>query len=198
LIKIAIFCSGSGSNAEALMAHFKDHKKIQIALLITNKEDSFARKRAEKFGIPELFFPRKVFSTSPEIVLRTLDEKQVSFVLLAGFLQLVHPSIVAHFPNRILNIHPALLPDFGGEGMYGHHVHEAVKKSGTKITGLSIHVVNSEYDKGKIIFQARCPVEIDDSPDDIAARVLRMEHRHYPLIAEYFIQNSSGNLPLSA
>jgi len=118
-------------------------------------------------------------------------DKKISFILLAGFLQLIPPVLTEHFRSRMLNIHPSLLPSFGGPGMYGHFVHEAVKASGVPETGLTIHLVDEEYDKGKIIFQATCRVEKDDSAADIAGRVLVMEHIHYPLIAEYFIKTTS-------
>ena len=190
MINVAIFCSGSGSNAEALMAHFQEHETIRVALVVTNKIDAFARTRAEKFGVPSVFLSRKTFAEHPESVLETLETHQISFVLLAGFLQIIPPLLVDSFTDRILNIHPALLPKFGGEGMYGHFVHEAVVAAGETESGITIHFVNKEYDKGKIIFQAQCPVEKENSPTDIAARVLKLEHHHYPIVAEFIIQNS--------
>ena len=193
MTNVAIFCSGSGSNAEALMAHFENHKSIRIALLITNKSDAFALKRAEKFGVITVFFSRNEFNKNPENIVSRLKDENINFVLLAGFLQLIPEELIDQFPDRILNIHPALLPEFGGAGMYGHHVHEAVKEAGKLVSGLTIHLVNKEYDKGKIIFQARCRVDNHDSADDIAARILKMEHAHYPLIAEYFINTSTQN-----
>ena len=193
MIQVAIFCSGSGSNAEALMTHFQHHQSIRIAAVLVNSQHSFALTRTEKFGVDGQYFSRKTFSENPESVLDFLKDKNISFILLAGFLQLVPEVLIEHFPDRILNIHPALLPSFGGPGMYGHFVHEAVKASGVSETGLTIHMVDAEYDNGKIIFQATCRVEKDDSPSDIAARVLVMEHIHYPLVAEYFIQTTSKN-----
>jgi phosphoribosylglycinamide formyltransferase-1 len=191
LIKAAIFCSGSGSNAESLMDHFKNHPGIRIGLVLVNKAESGALQRAARFGIPAFFFSRKEFSDPSENILNCLEAHDVSFILLAGFLQLVSGSLIKNYPDKILNIHPALLPKFGGEGMYGHFVHEAVKAAGETTTGLTIHLVDEEYDKGKIIFQASCKVENNDSPTDIAARVLKMEHIHYPIVAEYFIKNST-------
>ena len=175
------------------MAHFQHHQSIRVAAVVVNSQHSFALTRAEKFGVEGRYFARKTFSENPESVLGFLKDKNISFILLAGFLQLVPEVLIQHFPDRILNIHPALLPSFGGTGMYGHFVHEAVKASGVSETGLTIHLVDAEYDKGKIIFQATCRVEKDDSPSDIAARVLVMEHIHYPLVAEYFIQTTSKN-----
>ncbi|HOY94642.1 MAG TPA: phosphoribosylglycinamide formyltransferase [Catalimonadaceae bacterium] len=193
MIQIAIFCSGSGSNAEALMAHFHHHRSIQVAALVVNNPRSYAINRAEKFGVEGQYFSRNTFVESPDVILQYLKDKNISFILLAGFLQLIPEVLISNFPDRILNIHPALLPSFGGPGMYGHFVHEAVKSAGVSETGLTIHLVDEEYDKGKIIFQATCRVEKDDSAADIAARVLVMEHIHYPLVAEYVIQTTSKN-----
>lgn len=188
MIRIAIFCSGSGSNAEALMQHFKGHSSIGVALLLSNNPEAGALERARRFFVPTETVPRSWFSKDDPALTELLHRYAIDVILLAGFLQRIPESLVAAFPERILNIHPALLPDFGGKGMYGHHVHEAVKAAGKTQTGLTIHLVNGQYDEGKILFQARCPVEIHDSPSHIAARVLEMEHRFYPLVAEQFIE----------
>lgn len=175
------------------MAHFQHHRTIRVAAVVVNNPRSYALTRAEKFGVEGQYFSRKTFAESPDVILNYLKDKNISFILLAGFLQLIPEVLIANFSDRILNIHPALLPCFGGPGMYGHFVHEAVKSAGVSETGLTIHLVDAEYDKGKIIFQATCRVEKDDSAADIADRVLVMEHIHYPLVAEYVIQTTSKN-----
>lgn len=196
MTRVAIFCSGSGSNAEALMQYFHNHSQISIVLVVVNRPDALAQERASRFGIPSLYLSRQMFSNQPEEVLAALLQRDIRFILLAGFLQKIHPFLIDAFPEGILNIHPSLLPDFGGKGMYGTHVHEAVLASGKTETGLTIHKVDSEYDHGKIIFQARCRVEKDDSPSDIATRVLAMEHSFYPVVAEQVILAHQSNTPL--
>jgi len=187
LTQVAIFCSGSGSNAEALMRHFQFHKDIKISLLIYNRKEAGAKEKAEKFGIPSKYVPKAVFEDDSIAVVDILMKAGIDYILLAGFLLLIPPSIVEAYPDRILNIHPALLPEFGGKGMHGTFVHQAVKNSGANRTGISIHIVDLEYDKGKILFQSACPVWETDSESDIAARVLVLEHLHYSLVAEQYI-----------
>lgn len=188
---LAIFCSGSGSNAESLMVWFRDHSDIRVALLVYNKKDAGAKDRALKFGIPALYLKNADFENDIGPVSKALKQFHIDFVLLAGFLSLIPGWMVESYEDKILNIHPSLLPEFGGKGMYGNNVHEAVKKSGIRETGMSIHLVNRKYDEGKILFQATCPVLESDSESDIAARVLKLEHLHYPLVAEHFIISKS-------
>jgi len=184
-----VFCSGSGSNAEAVMKHFQNHKSIRVSLLIYNRKEARAKDRAETFGVPTKYFPKTIFENQPDEVIDFLKTAQIDFILLAGFLLLISKPVVEAFPGRILNIHPALLPDFGGKGMFGKNVHKSVKESGAKDTGMTIHLVDSEYDQGKILFQSSCPVWETDSESDIAARVLKLEHLHYSLIAEQYIKS---------
>lgn len=189
MVKIAVFSSGSGSNAGKIFEYFKNHPSISVEFLVCNRKEAGVFQRAEAAGIPSFYFSKSQFSQEPEVLLDKLNELEIDVILLAGFLLLIPDLLIDVFEERILNIHPALLPDFGGSGMYGNHVHEAVKNSGASQTGLTIHVVNKEYDSGKVIFQARCPVFTSDSVSDIAARVLQMEHAHYSFVAEQFIQS---------
>lgn len=189
MIRIAIFASGSGSNARKLFEYFQNHPSIRVGLLISDRRNAGAFGHAAEFQVETCYFHKSVFQQEPEKVLEKLQTSDIDFLLLAGFLLLVPPVIVSAFDGKILNIHPAMLPQFGGKGMYGHYVHEAVQKAGISFTGMTIHEVNQQFDEGRIIFQARCPVLSSDSVSDIAARVLALEHAHYPFVAEQFILN---------
>jgi phosphoribosylglycinamide formyltransferase-1 len=181
--KIAIFASGSGTNAERIMSHFKDHARGEVALVCSNKPDAKVLQRAEKFHVPVHVFDRTGFYDSTEI-LQVLQEREISFIVLAGFLWLVPEYLIRAYPDRIINIHPALLPAYGGKGMYGRHVHEAVINNREKESGISIHYVNERYDEGNIIFQAKCKVKPGDTPESLAERIHQLEHRHYPEVIE--------------
>ena len=186
-INLAIFCSGSGSNAQKIMEYFKDSEDVNISVLMANKADAFALKRAESFGIPTFVFNRDDFYNS-EKVIKELEKYNVSWVILAGFLWLIPENLVKSFPNKIINIHPALLPKFGGKGMYGMHVHKAVVEAREKESGISIHYVNAHYDEGNIIFQASCEIEATDSPEEVAKKVLQLEHEHFPRVIEALVK----------
>ncbi|MFN0216795.1 MAG: phosphoribosylglycinamide formyltransferase [Saprospiraceae bacterium] len=181
--QIAIFASGGGSNARKIIEHFKDSQVGRVALVVSNKRDAGVLALALEHEIPTQIIDRQEFYTT-ERMLEVLKEYKIDFVALAGFLWLAPGYLVRAFPRRILNIHPALLPKFGGKGMYGHHVHEAVKAAGEAETGMTIHFVNEHYDEGDIVFQAKCPISKEDSPEDIARNVLALEHRFYPEIIE--------------
>lgn len=183
---IAIFASGSGTNALRLMEHFAAHPDIRVGVLVSNKPSAGALHHADDMGVPTLVIDRKSFYES-ESLLTDLDLYHVRFIVLAGFLWLVPPYLIRAYPNRIVNIHPALLPRHGGKGMYGMRVHQAVRDVGDPETGISIHYVNERYDEGAIIFQASCPVGPLDTPVDIARRVQTLEHRHYPEVVEQVI-----------
>ena len=185
--KIAIFASGSGTNAEQIMTFFKSHPLAEVALVLSNKPDAFVLERAKRFNVPTHVFDRATFRETSS-VLQVLQEKDVSLVVLAGFLWLVPGYLINAFKGRIINIHPALLPAYGGKGMYGRHVHEVVIKSGDKESGISIHFVNEHYDEGAIILQARCEVLPDDTPESLAERIHHLEHRHYPQVIEELIK----------
>ena len=186
--RLAIFCSGSGSNAQKIMEHFRHHETIEVVLLLANKPDAYALIRAQKLGVSQSVFNRHDFYQTDKVVNR-LKQHEVDVVVLAGFLWLIPNNMLQAFPDRIINIHPSLLPKFGGKGMYGSRVHEAVKKAGETESGLTIHLVNEDYDKGRMLFQACCPVHVSDTAEDIAARVLALEHKHFPEVVEQFIKN---------
>jgi phosphoribosylglycinamide formyltransferase-1 len=183
---VAVFASGSGTNAQRIIEYFRDHPQINISLVISNKADAFVLERAAKLGVPSCVFSAKEIR-EVELVLRKLKEFRIEYLVLAGFLLKVPDALVKDYPNRILNIHPALLPKYGGKGMYGHYVHEAVIASGDQESGITIHRVNEHYDEGEIIFQAQCPVLPDDTPDSLAERIHSLEHRHFPGVIENWI-----------
>lgn len=184
--RIAIFASGNGTNAEAIITYFKNHSFIEVAIVLTNNADAYVLQRAKLLSVPSYVFTRDQFRNSSDILEQLVTHK-VTHIVLAGFLWLVPAYIIVAYPGKILNIHPALLPAFGGKGMYGLKVHEAVKQSGAKETGITIHEVNEKYDEGKIIFQARCTVSPEDSPEQIANKVHQLEYAHYPEVIEQWI-----------
>jgi len=188
--RIAILASGSGTNAEAIFKYFKNHSDIDVSLLLTNNAHAYVLERAKTHHIESRIFNRLEFRES-QVVLEWLLEKKITHIVLAGFLWLIPDYLIASYPDRIINIHPALLPLYGGKGMYGMKVHQAVKDSGSNESGITIHLVNEKYDEGKIIFQARCTFEKTCTPNDIANHVHALEHAHYPRIIETWILNSS-------
>lgn len=184
--RICIFASGSGTNAEAIIKYFQHHPSIKVALVLTNNPTAAVLERAKKAKVKSVLFNKSQFSESDEIV-QLLQAHGITHVVLAGFLLLVPKNLIAAYPNKIVNIHPALLPKFGGKGMYGLKVHEAVKAAGEKETGITIHEVNEKYDEGKILFQASCEVLPSDTPQQIAAKVQALEHENYPSVVEKWI-----------
>lgn len=191
-IRIAIFASGTGSNAEKLMAYFKDSKLATIALLVCNKEDAFVIQVAKRFDIPVLIIGRENFFKGNGY-LPELQKQKINFIVLAGFLWKIPDAILHAYPQAIVNIHPALLPEYGGKGMFGHHVHEAVINNKDAFSGITIHFVDELYDHGKIIFQEKCPVLDSDTPDTLARRVLALEHQYFAPIIENVIKNKLHN-----
>ncbi|MGE0770146.1 MAG: phosphoribosylglycinamide formyltransferase [Cyclobacteriaceae bacterium] len=186
--RIAILASGSGTNAEQIVKHFDGHRDIEVALILSNNPDAFVLERAKRLQVPSKAFGRNQFRESE--VLKWLAEYAITHVVLAGFLWLIPSSWLQTFPNRIINIHPALLPKYGGKGMYGENVHKAVKEAGDNETGITIHLVNAHYDEGKMLFQAKCIIADEDSPADIAAKVHQLEYQHYPSQIEKWILGS--------
>ena len=186
--RLAIFASGNGSNAEEIFKYFEYHPSVEIKLLLSNNPKAGVLQRAEKFRIKTETFSRAQFASSYEM-LNVLKENAITHLVLAGFMWLVPTYLTHQFAGKILNIHPALLPKFGGKGMYGMFVHEAVKTAGEAETGITIHEVNEHYDEGKIVFQATCGVEEKDTPEDIAAKVQQLEHLHYPKVIERWVLN---------
>lgn len=189
--KIAIFASGSGTNAESLIKYFSNNKNINVELILSNKTDAYVLERAKKYHIPFTTFTKKELYES-ENVKNLLVDKQVDLIVLAGFLLLVPPYLIETFPYRIINIHPALLPKYGGKGMYGKRVHQKVLENNEKETGISIHYVNEKYDEGDIIHQEKCPVYHDDTPESLAERVHQLEYNAYPRIIEQLIEKQEN------
>ncbi len=185
--KIAIFASGSGSNAENIINYFRDNKDIAFPVIICNKVDAFVHERAKKLNIPSFTFKKSEFENGE--VLTLLKKENIDLIILAGFLLKVPGNILKAYPQHIINIHPALLPKFGGKGMYGMHVHEAVVAEGEKETGITIHYVNENYDEGQIIFQAKCEVTPTDTPDMVAEKIHALEYEYFPKIIEKIIGN---------
>ncbi len=185
--RIAIFASGSGTNAEQISRYFLERSDVQIALILTNNPTAGVIQRVRKLHIQTLIFDRKLFYET-ETLAEFLTNQRIDLVVLAGFMMLVPEYLINCFPNKILNIHPALLPNYGGKGMYGEFVHQAVVANAEKETGITIHLVNSRYDEGQIIFQARCALEPTDDPAAVAEKVHRLEHEHYPKIIDKFIE----------
>lgn len=183
--KIAIFASGSGSNAENIIRFFENDPRNRVSLVLCNKPDAYVLERAKRLGVPALVFNREQFYHS-DLILDRLKAEAVDLIVLAGFLWKVPANLLAAYPDRIINIHPALLPKFGGKGMYGEHVHEAVIAAGEKESGITIHHVNDRYDEGAAIFQATCPVLPDDTPDTLAAKVHALEYAHFPRVIKEF------------
>ncbi len=182
-LRIAIFASGSGSNAENIVHYFSGSSEFQFPLIISNQPNAYIHKRAETLKIPSFTFTKEQFFDAKP-VLELLTEYNIDAIVLAGFLLKIPTLLIQHFPDKIINIHPALLPKFGGKGMYGARVHQAVKEAGETETGITIHYVNENYDDGNIVFQARCPVSADDTAEMIAAKVHLLEYEYYPQIIE--------------
>lgn len=178
---IAIMASGSGTNAENIIRYFSNGSKAKVTIVLSNNRQAQVFERAASLGIDSLFFDRRQFYETGE-VLNILQERKTDLVVLAGFLWLVPAKIIEAYRGRIINIHPALLPRFGGRGMYGDRVHKAVLEAGCTESGITIHYVNEHYDAGDIIFQARCPVFPDDDHEKLAARVHALEYQHYPVV----------------
>jgi len=186
MCNIAIFASGSGSNAENLAKHFLPNPKVKITLTASENPNAFVLQRAKRLGIPTYSFTMNELRNG--IVLSKLIEQKIDFIALAGFLKMVPVDMVRHFNNRIVNIHPALLPKYGGKGMYGDRVHKAVIAAGETESGITIHHVNEHYDEGDIIFQASCPVLPNDTPETLAQRVHELEWLYYPKVIETLLE----------
>ena len=189
--RIAILASGSGTNAANLFSYFEHHATIEVVLLLSNNPAAFALERARQAGIEAKVFDRQQFRTTPEVV-QWLQERGVTHVVLAGFLWLIPANLIQAYPNRIINIHPALLPSYGGKGMYGMNVHTAVKQAGEVETGITIHEVNEHYDEGTVLFQARCVLAPDDTAEAIAVKVHALEYEHYPRQIERWVLGERG------
>jgi len=186
--KIAIFASGNGSNAERITQYFSEKKVADVCLILTNNQNAGVLERAKKLNVPAVVFNRNDFSNTNKIN-DLLVANKIDLVVLAGFLWLVPLNILQTFHNRIVNIHPALLPKYGGKGMYGARVHEAIIEAGDKQSGITIHYVNEKYDEGQVIFQASVDIDSTDSPDSLAAKIHELEYVHFPVVIEEVVKS---------
>lgn len=187
MIRIAILASGNGSNAENLILQ-QPSELLQYPLIITDNAQAGVLQRAERLGVATHVFSRADFREGTA-VLQLLQDEKIDAIVLAGFLSRIPQNIVEHYPSRIINIHPALLPRFGGKGMYGHFVHEAVLAAGEVVSGITIHYVDAEYDHGSTLCQATCPVYPSvDTPDSLAERIHHLEHLYYPVAVRQMVQ----------
>ncbi len=191
--RIAIFASGSGSNAQRIMEHFKRNKEMEVALVLCNKPDAYVLQRADNFEVPtHVFTKEELYHTNS--IDNLLKNLEIDLIVLAGFMWLIPERLIHAYPKRMVNIHPALLPKFGGEGMYGQKVHEAVLQSGDAETGISVHYINKNFDEGEIIYQSRCPVDKNDDAEKLAYKVHQLEHLHYPKIIEELLKKLDKKL----
>lgn len=185
---IAILASGSGSNAEAIIRYFSRDENHSVKLVLSNNPHAFVLERAKNLSIPAMVFDRNTLYKT-RLVLDVLKKASIDLLVLAGFLWLVPDYLLITFPQRIINIHPALLPQFGGKGMYGMRVHEAVIRKGQKKSGITIHLIDEEYDRGKILFQVECQVLPGDTPEVLAGRIHQLEHQYYPEIIKNYLKS---------
>jgi len=184
---IAIFASGSGTNAENLIKYFSTEKAARVSLVLTNRADAYVIERAALHSVRCEVFDRNDFYNTDRVA-QILRAEEIDFIVLAGFLWLVPEGLINSFKGRMVNIHPALLPSYGGKGMYGQRVHRAVIENGDKKSGITIHYVNEVYDAGDIIFQASCDIDIHDSAESLAAKIHKLEYRYYPEVVKKLIE----------
>lgn len=185
--KIVVFASGNGSNFQRIVDFFEKDKEVEVVLLVSNKQDAYVLERAKKTKIPSLVITREMLYQTEDVV-RMLEKIQPDLLVLAGFLWLIPENMIHAFPRKIINIHPALLPKYGGKGMYGMNVHKAVVENKEKETGISIHYVTKEYDKGDLICQVKCAVDSSDTPEDIAEKVHQLEYQYFPVVIDALLK----------
>lgn len=187
MVNIAIFVSGSGSNCENIIQYFQHNEQVHIALVVSNRSDAYALVRAKKLNVPTAVLPKADFNNKDK-VLKLMADYRIDFIVLAGFLLMIPDWLISVYQRRMINLHPALLPKFGGMGMYGHHVHEAVRKANETETGMTVHWVSTVCDGGEIIAQFRTPITPDDTPDDIADKEHILEMEHFPRVIETILR----------
>jgi phosphoribosylglycinamide formyltransferase-1 len=187
-VNIAIFASGSGTNAENIIRHFIRNPSVQVKLVLTNREDAYVLKRAEKLDVPGIIFSANELKEGTKVD-DILADNKIDYLILAGFLLKVPERIVSRYRGRIINIHPALLPKYGGKGMYGNKVHQAVVDSLEKESGITIHLVDEVYDNGETLFQAKCTLDADESAETLAAKIHKLEKEHFPRIIDEYIKS---------
>ncbi|MDB5032181.1 phosphoribosylglycinamide formyltransferase [Mucilaginibacter sp.] len=185
--RIAIFASGSGSNAQKIMEHFKRNTEAEVVLILTNNPQAYVLQRADNFEIPSHVFTRQEFYESDDVI-KMLKTLQVDLIVLAGFLWLVPPSLLKNFPNKIINLHPALLPKYGGKGMYGDNVHKAILAANEEESGITIHFVNEEFDEGEVIHQSKFKIEEGDNLEMVKFKGQQLEHLHFPKVIESLLK----------
>lgn len=190
MTNVAIFVSGSGTNCENIIRYFKDSEQVKIRLVVSNKADAYALVRAQNQGVPTAVITKQDFNDREKMT-SLLEEYDIQFIVLAGFLLIVPNFLIEAYDRRMINIHPALLPKYGGKGMYGHHVHEAVKAAGETETGMTVHYVTPVCDGGEIIAQFRVAISPDDSVDDIAEKEHQLEMKYYPSVVEQVVCGDS-------
>ncbi len=188
--KIVVFASGSGSNAENIIRYFKDSKTAEVVSVLSNKPSAKVLNRAQKLNVTALYFDRTAFYNSND-VLHILEDTNPDLIVLAGFLWLFPSFILEKFPNKVINLHPALLPKFGGKGMFGNNVHKAVLENKEKETGITIHYVNEKYDDGQIIFQKAFPISSEETLTSLTEKIHELEHRHFPKVIENLLESST-------
>ena len=184
---IVVFASGSGTNAENLVRYFENHPTMRVVFILSNKPQAYVHQRAKALGIPSYTYTKEEFTNGT--VLKLLQENNIDFVVLAGYMVMIDNDMLEAFPQRIVNIHPSLLPKYGGKGFYGEHVHEAVVAAKEEVSGITIHYVNECYDSGAIIFQAQVALEEGETADSLAAKIHKLEYQHYPVVIEELIRN---------
>lgn len=187
MVNIAIFVSGSGSNCENIIQYFQHNKQVHITLVVSNRSDAYALVRAKKLNVPTAVLPKADFNNKDK-VLKLMADYRIDFIVLAGFLLMIPDWLISVYQRRMINLHPALLPKFGGMGMYGHHVHEAVRKANETETGMTVHWVSTVCDGGEIIAQFRTPITPDDTPGDIAGKEHILEMEHFPRVIETILR----------
>lgn len=185
--RIAIFASGSGSNAQKIMEHFKRSSEAEVVLILTNNPQAYVLQRADNFEVPSHIFTRHEFYQTDDVI-KLLKNLQVDLIVLAGFLWLVPIPLLKAFPNRIINLHPALLPKYGGAGMYGDHVHKAILANKEEESGITIHFVNEEFDEGEIIHQSKFRIDPDDTLEMVKFKGQQLEHQHFPRVVENLLK----------
>ena len=188
MTRIAIFASGAGSNAQKIIDHFRDSDQVRVSLVVCNKPGAGVLRIADNEGIPSLVIEKEKFFRDNAYT-DELQEAGIDFIILAGFLWKIPVDLIRAYPGKIINIHPALLPAYGGKGMYGNHVHQAVIDHQEKESGITIHYVDEQYDHGDIIFHAKCPVLESDTANTLASRIHQLEHQHYPAVIEQLLQS---------
>ena len=180
--RLAIFVSGGGTNLQRIAEYFAPNDEVEIVCVVSNNKDAYANQRARNLGIPLLLVEKEYFNS--DLFVERMQFLSVDLIVLAGFLWLIPQNLINAFPNKIINIHPALLPKYGGKGFYGHHVHEAVVAAHEKESGITIHYVNEKYDSGSIIFQKKVALTPTDTPDDVAAKIHVLEQENFPVVIE--------------